>query len=870
MNIEEIVQYYPTCKVTNFKKGKNTMKKSISIILAVLMIASCIPMFASAATITLSSSNVEIIPPTVTPAEVKYGEGYANAVATGGQLWYIDENGNKTEVKGYFDIRNKATNNPIYTGPTSLQLLFYPEDTATYGEVSSSLSEYGTTLVSGEWPTIYIRGTYTEIVTPPTFTCDAGDSLALYTNYTKTGGKVVNASGTNVTSSGQFYIADSNVGDKNQYLYEDTYVTAEWKSKSKTGYENAYYENVLVKVTRKNATLATAPAIPAVLTGTTIGQAMAKLTAKVTLTGNKTSNDTTNKFWTPVYPEGMNADTPITAPITLTVKYENPATDDTFTAEVPIDVYYKPFAVISEKPTADATALKPGMTAGEIVLNGGVALREESETVVSGTFSVKDPSTVLKTGNNTIEIIFTPADTEAYEGTSTTIRVRLTSLITTAPTLDATGLDAGDKVSQIKLTGGEAKEEGTFSFENPDQILVAGTNRINVKFTPSAEGVTYYEIKTISLTIQSEYKFLDKDGNETVPVYTVTYGTALKDSNVNINALIGQTGCYLNATSNYSYSAPDGKDAIISNSFSGITLPVGEHTFEVTVKPIGYSITETPPYITSTLTFVINVVPVEMNVLSVDHNALENELKVRVDNTAAEGTYDVFVDGVQIADNVSGTSYGMDEWLTVEIPWAVAEKINKEYTVKVVYNPIENEPVAMEDYEGTFRTNLPFTVYKDGSFTMYQGKNQVTGGSYSPAYEGITRIQCTVPYEQQADFITWYITDEDGNELDIEVYGIEKTHGTGTQTGTLVETKVEAELSDTTIYFDMPNGNVKVSYKTQSMIDEEAKQEAIDNCNCLCHYTNPVAEFIWKIISFFMNLFGIDKPCACGFAHEVK
>ena len=93
MNIEEIVQHYPTCKVTNFKKGKNTMKKSISIILAVLMLAACIPMFASAATITLSSSNVEIIPPTVTPAEVKYGEGsggvtsidaekYANEIKT--------------------------------------------------------------------------------------------------------------------------------------------------------------------------------------------------------------------------------------------------------------------------------------------------------------------------------------------------------------------------------------------------------------------------------------------------------------------------------------------------------------------------------------------------------------------------------------------------------------------------------------------------------------------------------------------------------------------------------------------------------------------------------------------------------------------
>ena len=264
-------------------KGKINMKKTLSIILAALMLISAIPLFASAATISLSRSNVVVIPPTASVSEISYGAGLADITVSGGTLWYVDEEENRTEVKGYFDIRNKTTLNPTTTGEYNLPLVFYPEDTETYGEVSGSLN-YITMkkkIVSGEWPSVYIRGAYTEIVTPPAFTCDAGDSLAYYPNYTKTGGKVVDANGTNITSSGQFYIDDASTGGKNQYLYNDTYVTARWDGKSGSGYEKAYYENVLVKVTRKTATLETAPSVPGVLIGTTYGEALAQLTAKV-------------------------------------------------------------------------------------------------------------------------------------------------------------------------------------------------------------------------------------------------------------------------------------------------------------------------------------------------------------------------------------------------------------------------------------------------------------------------------------------------------------------------------------------------------------------------------------------------------------
>ena len=872
MNIEEIVQYYPTCKVTNFKKGKNTMKKSISIILAVLMLVSCIPMFASAATITLSTSNIEIIPPSVTVTDINFGDTLAEVSVTGGQLWYVDGEGNKTEVAGYFDIRNKTTTKPTVVGEYEPQLMFYPEDTTTYNaSVRLSYLTARKTIKEGySWPVIHIHGTLTTITTPPSFTCDAGDNLAMYPNYTKTGGRVVDANGNNVTSKGQFYIDEANTGGKNQYLYEDTYVTARWDDTSKSGLESSYYENVLVKVSKKTATLTTAPTIPDVFVGTTYGDALAQLTAMVTLKGATTTADTKNTFWVPVYPEGITADTPINEDTTITVKYESPVTNDTFTCEVAINVYAKPVAVISEAPTADTTGIKPGMKASALTLTGGKAVKEGTDIEVTGTFTVKDPEKNLFAGTNKIDVIFTPADLDNYDGSEGTATVEVASLIVTLPTIDATNVYAGEKVSKLILSGGEATEEGTFVFIYPDRILSPGSNSVSVKFIPAAEGAEYYETKSILVKISKEYRFLDKDGNVTTPVYTILYGTKIGDSNITIDTIIGQTGCYLNAKSKYAYEAPDGQNYIISGALYGTILPVGEHTFYVKVRPSGYTINETPPYEVTTLAFIIKVEPVTMSVTNVSHSGLKKELSVTVDSVGISGTADIYIDGKLIGDDITFADNSDNTKAVAKTEWTPEEKVNKEYTVKVVYNPIENDPVSMEDYEGTFRTNLPFTVYKDGLFTMYQGKNQVTGNSYSPAYEGITRIQCTVPYEQQADFITWYITDEDGNELDIEVYGIEKTQGTGIQAGTLVETKVEAELSDTTIYFDMPNCNVRVSYKTQSMIDEEAKQEAIDNCNCLCHYTNPIAEFIWKIISFFMNLFGIDEPCNCGYPHIVK
>lgn len=541
----------------------------------------------------------------------------------------------------------------------------------------------------------------------------------------------------------------------------------------------------------------------------------------------------------------------------------------------------RPITIV-EYPTIEE--IEPGAKLRTLKFTGGRIIDNETQQDVEvRTWRWKNQTaTINESGYQIATAYFT--DTTLYKNVQISLYVRIKgdttepkipTSITEIPTPSTTTVKVGDSLKEITFTGGKAVDingnevSGSYSVK-ADAFTAVGERSTYVVFNPDDSKYASSEA-VITFTVEAgSYKFFDKDGYETTPVYTILYGTKIGDNNITIDTIIGQTGCYLNAKSKYAYEAPDGQNYIISGALYGTILPVGEHTFYVKVKPLGYTINETPPYEATTLAFIIKVEPVTMNITNVSHSGFNNELTVTADKAGVSGTADIYIDGELIGDDISFADNSDKTKAIAKTEWTPDAKINKEYTVKVVYNPIENDPVSMEDYEGTFRTNLPFTVYKDGFFTMYQGKNHVTGDSYSPALEGSTRIQCTVPYEQQADFITWYITDEDGNELDIEIYGIEKRQGTGEQIGTLVETKVAAELSDTTIYFDMPNGNVRVSYKTQAMLDEEAKQEAIDNCECLCHYTNPVAEFIWKVISFFMNLFGIEKDCACGYPHEVK
>ncbi len=48
--------------------------------------------------------------------------------------------------------------------------------------------------------------------------------------------------------------------------------------------------------------------------------------------------------------------------------------------------------------------------------------------------------------------------------------------------------------------------------------------------------------------------------------------------------------------------------------------------------------------------------------------------------------------------------------------------------------------------------------------------------------------------------------------------------------------------------------------------DDEGN-DIVGVCSCMCHNTNPVGKFVFKIVNFFCKLFGFNQECKCGVLH---
>ena len=782
-------------------------KKLLSVVLIALMLLSCIPIFASAA-VSLTYKNVEIIPPTISPTEVNYGAGIANVEVTGGKLWYVDENGTKTEVDGYFDLRSKATANPINCGAYTPQLVFYPTDTETYGTMVDRLAKNRVPIVSGEWPSLYIRGAYTEIVTPPSFSCDAGINLAMYPNYTKTGGKVVDADGKDVTSYGQFQIDEAGTGKKNQYLYEDTYVTAMWQSKSQTGYDYAYYENVLVKVTKVTATLNTAPTIPAVYVGTTIGEAMEQLTATVTLKGTGSYSDTSAKFWEVNYPEGCDANTPITEDMTLSVSYNHPGATNTLTADVAVSTYSRPLAVITELPTASTVGIKPGMKVSALTLTGGKAVLEGSETEVAGMFSFVEPDALLRSNTNTLKIAFTPDDLSACEPTEGEIKVSITSLIINKPTVEVVNFKEGMTAADVVITGGETTEPGTFSVMYPDGQLRVGFNSVEIKFTPSAEGAEYFDTFNAVLNLKYKIRFVDADGNDIIPEIKTIPGVLLEDKSSIAYSLFSYLECKRNTVAFFDMEG---------NSVDGSKVPVGRHQYQV------YVTTKDTNYEPAMLTFFLTLEPTYFNATT-RYNYVNHYLTVVPDNKSVTDEFDVWVDGELI-----GTTTDQ------KIKWATDE--SRDYNVTLVHKDTTEGVYALANTEYTMTVKIPREIFRSDSGLSFTATGSTYPGNNNYAYKG--------------DVLTLTCTDETFYNWQLSIGGEDW----------IPEGLTAEDLKKPTITFTMPDCDIF------ACPNDESRFAAAADCDHLCHSENPIYQFFWKILHFFFRLLNIQQYCDCGMLH---
>lgn len=224
------------------------IKKSLAVLLAVLMLASFMPLFASAATALTPTVATLIEAPKL---KYKDGEATSNLVVPGkttradieiigGKIAY-----NGTPVEGFFSWASKADGTPstlaLAVGDVAVRLYFHPTDTTTYSRGAWRSTESAP--IEG-WPTLRVDGLDATIVEAPVVSGDLPGGNMLNT-LTLTGGKVTDADGNDITANGKWSFVNASSAPQVSGEYE-----VQWKCSGYDIPKTSVYVNVkIIKTT---------------------------------------------------------------------------------------------------------------------------------------------------------------------------------------------------------------------------------------------------------------------------------------------------------------------------------------------------------------------------------------------------------------------------------------------------------------------------------------------------------------------------------------------------------------------------------------------------------------------------------------------
>ncbi|WP_282125804.1 alpha-amylase family glycosyl hydrolase [Marinifilum flexuosum] len=216
-------------------------------------------------------------------------------------------------------------------------------------------------------------------------------------------------------------------------------------------------------------------------------------------------------------------------------------------------------ATVSAWPTAGAITY--GQALSESTLTGGTAN-------VDGSFAFANPSSTPDAGTQSVEIIFTPTDNSNYNAASGNINIivdKATPTVSVWPA--ASTISYGQALSEATLTGGTANVDGNFAFANPSATPNAGTQSVEIIFTPNDNSNHNTVSGNINITV-------DK-ANVTVSVWptagTITYGQALSESIL--------TGGTANVDGNFAFANPSATPNAGTQSVEIIFTPTDDSNY---------------------------------------------------------------------------------------------------------------------------------------------------------------------------------------------------------------------------------------------------------------------------------------------------
>ena len=415
--------------------------------------------------------------------------------------------------------------------------------------------------------------------------------------------------------------------------------------------------------------------------------------------------------------------------------------------------------IFLETRLGDFTFNKIGTTIRQAKPDGSGYLKNYLATKLTVEFVNKDK--VIDTAGTYTEpvLIYVTADPSIWIKIEYTFEVGETAQakIIQNPTIESpVKYTENMKVSALKLSGGEANVEGTFSFTEPDKALGLGTNQVSITFTPAdptqAEAVTF----TIPVTVEKGDIVVTE-----APTFTYVYSNRTLRDLGTVGAEI-QSGVVEPSAVKWDFVGETGLSGDASDPLAKQVLDAGTYQVRARASVSSGSF--------NTGFFTVNVVikADETKAFPLQADLEGNELRIKANGSyAGKGTVTYSVNGTVVAANADPKA---------EVVYAIPE--SGDYTVKAEYTPAEHDNYIYKSATQTVKVILPHTVTVNGG----------TGsGSYKPGQTVRVEFDQT-SLKKYYEFKGWKITNAEGETVDVGV----------------------SDLTQTSISFTMPDEDVTV------------------------------------------------------------
>ena len=561
------------------------IKKSLAVLLAVIMLATFMPLFASAATITLNANNVIILEAPkisygdqieVSKITANYGVKTSDLTVTGGKLGYVaSEGATPVEVPGTFSATSTLK---LAVGEnTAIRLKFTPDDTATYSSPTVSALTY--TMAEGVvWPSAHIIGQTTILVEAPTASGILANQQLSFSSLS--GGKVTDADGVELTG-GRWRFVDTSLYPTASGDYE-----VQW---TKTGYATIK-TTVYVEVTSYGeATLVENPIAKRLQVGSTLGN--------TTFVGGKVfdkdGNEVTTGYWRVIIDENQaNVTYDTEGTYNIRVMWSGAGYTNTLEATIPLTVADGKGYEVTVAPTLDNNRfiIDKTMTYADLVVTPGEATVPGRWYIQESQLNTEIPTTAKK---YTAKVYFQPDDL-SYYATGFDIEFRV---------LKYNAWEIPESFVKVTVPYGVAARSVSFSERNYPEVYAAGINSMSWKNTDpdfKPEELEPGDIRKVKVKyFTSNYQWEDREGEIYVQIEPRVYENDFCTINVmNPDNITGDTAVTIHCDipgitgevqvkangETFATLKPDEK-GYIHETLNYVIKADGEYTFSATYIP---------------------------------------------------------------------------------------------------------------------------------------------------------------------------------------------------------------------------------------------------------------------------------------------